>query len=41
MLQCLLFEGMSCHNTFILYLALTSVGLSILLWNTIVSYQVL
>jgi len=31
MLQCL-FEGMSMRNTFILYLALTKVGLSALLW---------
>jgi len=35
-LQYMLFEGMSCHNTFVLYLALTSVGLSILLCDSVV-----
>jgi len=27
------FEGVSCHNTFVLYLALTRVGLSVLFWS--------
>jgi len=31
--QCFSFEGVSCNNTFVLYLALTNVGLNDLLWK--------